>query len=108
MITAIINKLFLKVCTYVVQLSTIITKLLLLLLATTTVNLLFNGTVVANGIAVEGPMLHGKKIPSFFQKVAVTNVHKRTKLLFKTSFDDSDYVNVGEVIAWPSSLIQSL
>ena len=48
--------------------------------------------MVANGIAVEGPMLHGKEIPSFFQKVAVTNVHKRTKLLFKTSFDDSDYI----------------
>ena len=64
--------------------------------------------MVANGIAVEGPMLHGKEISSFFQKVAVTSVHKRTKLLFKTSFDDSDYINAGEVIAWPSSLIQSL
>ena len=85
----------------------IITKLLLLPAATTTVNLLFNGSVVANGIAVEGSMLHGKEIPSLFQKVAVTGVHKRTKLLFKTSFDDNDYINAGEVIAWPSSLMQS-
>lgn len=64
--------------------------------------------MVANGIAVEGLILHGKEIPSSFQEVAVTSVHKRTKLLFKTPFDDSDYVNAGEVIAWPSSLMQPL
>ena len=69
--------------------------------------LLFNGEVVANGIAVEGSMLHGKKIPSFFQKVAVTCLHKRTKLLFKTPFDESDYINIGEVVAWPLNLMQS-
>ena len=52
--------------------------------------LLFNGKMVTNRIAVEGPMLHGKTIP-FFQKVA-TSVHKKTKLLFKTPFDESDYI----------------
>lgn len=75
--------------------------------ATASVRLLFNGEVVANGIAVEGPTLHGKKIPSFFQKVAVTSVHKRTKLLFKTPLDESDYINIGEVVAWPLNLMQS-
>ncbi len=75
--------------------------------ATASVKLLFNGKVVANGIAVEGPMLYGKTIPLLFQKVAITSVHKKTKLLFKTPFDESDYINVGEVIAWPLHLIQT-
>jgi len=41
------------------------------------VKLLFNGEVIANGITVEGPILHGKIKPLFFQKVAVTIVLTR-------------------------------
>ena len=75
--------------------------------ATTSVKLLFNGRVVATGIAVEGQLLHGKQIPSFYQKVALTIVYKKTKLLFKTPFDDDDCVTVGVIVAWPLNLIQS-
>ena len=63
--------------------------------------------MVADGIAVEGPQLHGKSIPPFYQKVAITSVFEETKLLFITPFDENKYITVGEVVAWPLSLMQS-
>ena len=41
-----------------------------------------------------------------YQKVAVTSVLEKTKLLFRTSFD-TEYINVGEIIAWPLALMRS-
>ena len=75
--------------------------------ATAPVKLLSNGRVVADGIAVEGLQLHGKNIPLFYQKVAITSVLEETKLLFRTPLDENEYITVGEVVAWPLSLMQS-
>ena len=76
--------------------------------ATTSLNLLYNGNIVATcSLAVEGQIIHGKEIPPLYQKVAVTSVKQKTKLLFKTSFDsDSEYIIVGDIIVWPLALLK--
>ena len=74
--------------------------------ATTSLKLFYNGQMVATGLAVEGLNIHGKEVPMLYQKVAVTSVLEKTKLLFRTSFD-TEYINVGEIIAWPLALMRS-
>ena len=52
--------------------------------AATAVKLFYNGEIVATGITVEEQVIHGKELPLAYQKVAVTSVMKKSKLLFKT------------------------
>lgn len=72
----------------------------------TSVKLFYNGDMIGTGITVEGEMIHGKELPPSYQKVAVTSTsNKKIKSMLKTSFD-SKYIDVGEIIAWPLSLIE--
>lgn len=73
----------------------------------TTLHLYNKNQIVATGIAVEGQILHGKSLPSSFQKVAITDVLINTKLLFTTTFDD-EFVAAGQIIAWPKKLLKTL
>ena len=61
--------------------------------ATASGKLLFNGKWLQMGLQLKDQcFMERQYVPLFFQKVAVTSVHKKTKLLFKTPFDESDYI----------------
>jgi len=69
--------------------------------------LFLNSKLVARGDAVEGGELHGKPVPLSFQKVAVTEVlDGHVKLMLASTFDDTPYITVGQVIAWPLLLLK--
>ena len=70
-------------------------------------NLYHNSKVVARGDAVEGVEIHGRPMPLSFQKVAITDViDSHVKLMVTSTFDDSPYITLGQVIAWPLASIR--